>query len=161
MLQNLLLSFIIVLLLSSCDDNDRSLPVNIPSGTITCDIEGVYNFKFESNNITINRQVDSVIRFFNVSGRMDAGGNSYFVTASAPGDMDVADNFQIRQGLQTIENYDSRFYGIREDELVITDSSISATFSFNALKATEFNQAGVPVSFDTVYVKNGKLIYRL
>jgi hypothetical protein len=145
---------IFIVLLWSCDDDE---PQAIKRGTMSADISGVHNFRFETDKILVNIVRDSVLRSITASGNTKIGDTLFILTTSINKDTNlIGDTFQREYPRVNRRVYESFSYGIDEEYITYTDTSMIIPFEFEALFGT---LVGGSIKYDTVFVRNGIINY--
>lgn len=148
------LLILIFVLLISCDDEEAT---PIIRGYMSAEISGEYNFNFFTDQILVNLTQDSTIRSIYASGNFKSNDTLFFLTASINNDtLLIGDTFQVQKTGSPRRIFESLNYGIEQDSIFFTDSSMVIPFEFDALFGTFSNGS---ISYDTVYVRNGIINY--
>ena len=147
---------LIILLLVSCDNDDET-PIISDRGYIKADLSGKINLKYESNQVQATFISKPELRNFYMSSQLELEDTTFTLAISINKDTTLIGDFvsRVRNGFGF--GYSPRNYGIDEDEIFVTDSSIYGTFSFTALRQYEED---LIIFYDTVYVENGEFEYK-
>lgn len=139
----------------SCDDGEPS-DFNRDKGKMIAEISGDYSLNFESDILQLQQIRDSVLRFIYVAGQMNINDTLHILTTSRNNDtLLVGDYFETRINGNVAQYYQSNFYGLKERDLTYTDSTISGSFSFDAI-GVDFNNR---FTEDTINVRNGSFTF--